>query len=226
MIVALEGIDASGKRTQTEQLYRYFTEQCNAFNTVVTHDFPHYSTHAGGVVGRVLRGETVVLSEEQVACGLSVEQQRQQWSHDKGFIIQSLMITDRLEHQLLLDRFAERTDTLLILDRYLYSGVVYGAADGLPLQWLYDVQAVLIPADLNIYIDIPVEESMRRRPERRDYYERNLDKLAAVREQYVRAFTEDEDCVIVEGLKEVPELVHDIAQAVLERRQELLRLAP
>lgn len=208
MIIALEGVDASGKQTQARLLEERF-RATGSFKEVFRYDFPHYQGVAGGVVGRVLNGDFVTISREAYHQAVDhIYDTRNDWSRDKAIIIQSLMLADRLEFFTMLRRFSLSGERLLILDRYLLSGIVYGQADGLSRDWLVDVQRCLPPPDMMMLLNISVVESVRRRPERRDYYEKNLEKLERVFELYQEEMLMDSTIVLVEGTQ-APEVIAD-----------------
>jgi dTMP kinase len=179
MIIAVEGIDCAGKATVCAALKEALK---NDFRFIETFDFPHYQGVAGGLVGRVLRGETFVLDGKPADLE-DVEWMKENWSLDKALLIQCAMLVDRCEHVDLILPFVNH-DRLLILDRYYLSGLVYGQADGLDREWLVAIHRLLPRPDAFFLLDISVEESVRRRPERADYYEKNLPKLRKVREIY------------------------------------------
>ena len=52
--------------------------------------------------------------------------------------------------------------TTLVVDRYAYSGVAYGAAQGLDPTWCRASDAGLPAPDLVLFLDLAVDESMRR----------------------------------------------------------------
>lgn len=222
MIIALEGIDACGKATQSKALVEVFSDLLS-IEHVETFDFPHYSTYAGAVIGRVLRGETLVCplndanycAPDAEMAEKTIGKLRSDWGHDKALIIQALMCVDKLEHQDKLIRFYEEDYNLLILDRYSMSGMVYGMADGLEKGWLHTIMQTLIDPDLTFVLDISVEESMKRRPERRDYYERNDIKLQRVRNLYVDQVKEQpECCFVVDGSLPQEEVTNRIVEKV------------
>ena len=70
------------------------------------------------------------------------------------------------------------------------TGLVYGGLDGLDVQWIEKTNASLPQPDVWIYLDIPIEESFKRRPERRDRYESDRAYLEKVREGYLKLFEE------------------------------------
>jgi thymidylate kinase len=57
--------------------------------------------------------------------------------------------------------------------------------DGLEQELLLNIHERLPVAAVNIFIDVPIEEATRRRPEAQDRYERDKEKLKRVRERYL-----------------------------------------
>lgn len=228
MIVAIEAIDAGGGATQTEAVMQHMKKSRVYDWDVRKHDFPHYQTVAGGVVGRILRGDTVIISEQMFVAEARREwikpsdlfaALKKHWDRDKAVIIQSVMVADRLEWLPLLVEYAQAPNNLLILDRYKMSGVAYGAGDGLEANWVRNIMCSLPDADLNILLDITVEESRQRRPHRRDLYEMNLPKLELVREAYLREFNElgAPEYIILDGSLPVRDLTLRIVDAIWKR---------
>lgn len=132
----------------------------------------------------------------------------------RALVLQSLMTTNRLEVHHLLKQHAARPEVHLVLDRYYTSGLVYGQADGLPLDYLLRIHQGLPPSDLWVFIDIPPEESRKRRPERRDEYERRAGFMEKVAQGYMELFRVDfpnkpaGKWVVVDGLGTAEE-VHE-----------------
>lgn len=191
-IVSVHGIDASGKASQVAATAAALREVSWAAGfRIDVWDFPRYQSTMGEIIGRVLRGETLVVPDSALDDWPSaerlersdVEALKKSWSLDKAHLIQAAMVVNRLEFLHML-QLGAKPDHLLILDRYILDAIVYGQVDGLDREWLLAIHACLPPSALNIVLDITVEESMRRRPERRDYYEKNTDKLAKVRQLY------------------------------------------
>lgn len=152
MIVALEGIDGSGKHTQSKRL-------ADALNADLI-SFPRYKTPVGESIMRELQAPKMSPME-----------------------FQCMMLADKCSAA---TQIASRALTgNLVLDRYWMSGVAYGESDGLDRAWLIDIHQFLPQPDHWILLDVPVEESVKRRPERRDHYEKNSTKLARVRENYL-----------------------------------------
>ncbi len=160
LLIAIEGLDQSGKQTQAERL----RDRLTAAGRVVTLlSFPDYQTHIGQELGHALRGER----------GYSAE------------VMQLLYVANRYEYreQIVRDREA---GAIIICDRFLASSVAYGEAQGLTPAWLLEIQRYLPQPDLTILLDIPPEVSARRKVDDRDTYERDLALLGRVRESYLR----------------------------------------
>lgn len=232
MIVAFEGIDASGKATQVEALKKRIFKQLKTTTEVKTLSFPQYSSTAGGVIERILKGQTIVAPLDRVDYHRSEwvptfhSRLQSQWSRDKSIILQSMFVCDRLEAMPLLAEFALSPNNFLLVDRYKLSGVAYGCADGLDLNWLNSIQSCLPDADLNILLDIPIEESFKRRPDRRDSYESDLDKLANARTVYHQQFEagDKSEFQIMDGMLEPHDLTMLIATAIWRRSDQLGKL--
>lgn len=172
-------MDAVGKATQSKIL----AERLGA--TLFT--FPDYTTPAGeAILSNLKSGWTAASSEKLVGkpyFSYSAEPKI------NALVLQSLMLTNRLERGAQLRTASFRGH--VVLDRYDASAMVYGALDGLDLDWITSTNAQLpVRPDVYILLDAPVEESFRRRPERRDRYESNRPYLEKVRVEYLRLFTE------------------------------------
>ena len=160
LLIAFEGLDQSGKRTQAELLRDRLMASGRAVRLL---SFPDYTTVIGAEIGRALRGE-------------------RRYEPD---VIQLLCVANRYEWR--QEIVAMKTaGTILLCDRYLASSVAYGEAQGLDAAWLVEIQRHLPQPDVTILFDIPPDESARRKSADRDKYERDLPLLARVRDSYLR----------------------------------------
>lgn len=158
-VVAFEGLDKSGKETCSKLLYEALENQ----GMKVAHmAFPRYHTELGKQIRNVLDGD-FQLSIEEMA---------------------TLYELDRVAAQADIQKFEDDGVAVLIIDRYVMSNL-YAVARGLPKERLESIQASLSlrPADLHIFVDIPVEESIRRGQayEKLDIFEVDVDLLQRVR---------------------------------------------
>lgn len=160
LLIALEGLDACGKGTQTELLVKALAGQ--AFK------FPHYASASGQ---QILKAFNNPHPDPELA----------------AYSLQALQTVNRLEERQRLYDMLNEGD--VVLDRYTVSALAYGMADGLPYEWLDAIQLSDIPTpDYQILIDIPVDLSFVRRPDRADAYEANRDRMEKVRANYLELF--------------------------------------
>lgn len=188
MIIALEGIDASGKETQAKKLHAEAIRRGYQAEVI---DFPHYDTPTGKLIKAMLRNEWTCKWWQEHPMGYH----QQMAKEEQAMVLQCLYHANRHEQS---DRMLEYKDSptkLLICDRFWLSGLVYGGAEGLDRAWYLSIAAANIQPDRWFLIDISVEESIRRRPEREDYYEKNADLLRAVRGAYIDAFITLAECI-------------------------------
>lgn len=176
MIIAIEGMDAAGKKTQSEMLA--------ATLAGARFSFPNYDSPTGKLLLAHLKKEWFCAEDDDDS--ESVQYYRQALGDVDARVFQSLQAVNRLE--VLPSIQALRAQgTHIVFDRYWQSGYVYGSIDGLDEEWLRLVQEKPMPAaDINILIDVPVEEGFKRRPERRDRYESNRPFLEKVRQGYLQ----------------------------------------
>lgn len=197
MLISVEGLDASGKATVTKAIVNHF--QARNIEAKRT-EFPAYKTNVGQAILDILQGKTV-------------------FERRRAEVLQSLMTINRYEFIGELTHYSSRgygyTDQLLVCDRYRVSAEAYGTMDGLDIEWVRKINSELPYPCLNILVDITVEESFRRRPERRDMNEANAEYLNRVRTAYLDIFRNEQNdrWVVIDGMKE-PQFV--LADALKE----------
>ena len=181
-LIALEGIDKSGKATQTAILANRLRKMGREVETIA---FPEYTTVIGRVIKRYLDGEADFGPE----------------------LRQLLYVANRWEKHGALKLWL-REEKLVISDRYSPSGIVYGLANGLNLEWMMSLEEGLPPSDLVIVVDVSVETAFER-DDVRDVYEANREFLEKVRSAYLD-LAEKFGWVIVDGEK----MMGDVADEV------------
>lgn len=206
MIFAIEGIDASGKATQSKLLAEHLGAELFTF--------PDYTTPAGKVILSHLKGEWLAAGLSRHNDGMGLSYVKPYWPYQADrLVLQSLMATNRLELGARLRAAASRKH--VVCDRYDVSGLVYGTLDGVDRDWLVQINAQMpVTPDVRILIDITVEESFRRRPERRDAYELDRGYLEKVRALYVEIFKAQFEggtpWYIVDGMQPVDDVQRQI----------------
>ena len=157
-IVALEGIDQSGKRTQA----RLLADRLQRAGTkVAAISFPIYETPSGRQIRRYLKGNRDYPPEA----------------------LHMLYSLNRWENRELISKLVSNSD-LLVADRYTPSNLAYGLSRGLSLSWLQGLDRGLPIADLVIVLDMPIASSFKRKAKDRDVHESNTEFLMRVRRSY------------------------------------------
>ena len=187
MLIAIEGLDQSGKATQAEALRDRLRDDGKRARLV---SFPGYGTAIGEEIARALQGEREHSPE----------------------VMQLLYVANRYECRGDLERWLSG-DLMVVCDRYTASSIAYGEAQGLDAGWLTQIQRFLPVADLTILLDIEPSLAVKRKSSGRDRYERDLALLGRVRESYLRQ-AEQRDWFRVDGNRGKVEVAQEIAGLV------------
>ncbi len=181
MLVAIEGIDGAGKRTQA-RLLKDRAEQAGLSAAVVS--FPRY----GQTV--FARSVTDYLNGSKLEMGPA-----------SARYTALLYAGDRFESRDWLEELRRNHD-LVVLDRYVGSNLAYQGAKVQPAQrqalveWIATIEYEVFglpPADLNVLLDVPLEVAsalVHRKPprtytdRRQDLHEADADYLAQCRDVY------------------------------------------
>ena len=189
--IVIEGTDGSGKSTQISLLE----------NKIKEAKIPLYSTRepTDRPIGKLIR--KILAHEIEV-------------SHD---VLAGLYLSDRLDHLTnnengILNILQEGTSVLS--DRYYLSSLAYNSLDS-PMEWVYTLNERcmnLRRPDLTIFLDLEVEESLRRIQTGRnsiDLFEKE-DILTQIKKNYTKAIEmlkPDENIVIMDASGD-PEWIH------------------
>ena len=212
MLLAIEGCDSVGKNTQSKRLVEKFD---SIGRNAVVMSFPRYETVVGKAIRRHLMGEIGVA----VTSAPVVSSWEGARAPEDPLAFQCLMLADKMDAALDIEAhiFAGR---VVICDRWTPSAICFGEADGLDAHWLQRVQEVLPHPALNVFIDVPEAEALRRRPAMRDRYEKDREKQKVIRQNYktlweVGAEEEPAEWVVVDGVGTVEEVTERIWKHVL-----------
>lgn len=190
MLIAIEGLDQSGKATQAQRLRDQLRDEGTRARLV---SFPDYGTAIGEEIARALQGEREHSPE----------------------VMQLLYVANRYERRDDLERWLSG-GLVVVCDRYTASSVAYGEAQGLDTDWLAQTQRFLPVADLTILLDIAPRLAVERKTVGRDRYERDLVLLDRVRESYLRQ-AEQPDWIRVDGERGKAQVAQEIAVLVGEK---------
>lgn len=186
-LIALEGLDQSGKQTQAELLRDRLKQHGRKARLVA---FPDYGTSVGEEIARALAGE-------------------REYGPD---VMQLLYVANRHERKNDLQRWLDG-GLVLVCDRYTASSIAYGEAFGLDPAWLTDMQRFLPAATLTILLDIAPETAMQRKAADRDRYERDFALQVRVRESY-RRLAAAQQWVVLAGDRPKTDVAEDVFSAV------------
>ena len=172
MLVAIEGLDQSGKETQAKLLRDHIRATGHKSRVV---SFPDYGTSIGEEIARALQGDRDYGPEA----------------------MQLLYVANRFERKADIDRW-HNAGLVVLFDRYVASSIAYGEAQGLDPAWLTTIQVYLPKPDLTLLLDISPETAVTRKAVGRDRYEQDLVMLQRVRESYLRQ-AEQSQWICVDG---------------------------
>lgn len=194
-IIVCEGLDKSGKKTQTDLLLDYLLKQ--GYKAIKS-EFHRYDTITGQLI---------------------MEWLQKKWDAPQQ-AIEIIMTHDKQNQQKWFKQLEQEGYDFLVLDRYTLSQFAYGSATGGDIKWLDELQEFIRKPDLDIVIEIDSETSMNRKGKHNDgnndKYESDKELLDRVGEAYrnvplkysapVREF--------VDGLQTIEEIHQDIIQIV------------
>ncbi len=184
MIFSLEGIDASGKKTQSMLLHKWF--QSNGIPTEYD-SFPDYSTAIGLEIRAFLSGSKIYPIE----------------------VRHMLFSLNRLEHKERIEKWLDE-DKIIVINRYCNSNLAYGSASGLSIEWLKSLESQMPQADYVFYLKAGPELSKKRKSDR-DKFELDLRFLERVASLY-DALAEDRNWFTIDADNSVETIHYEISR--------------
>ncbi|WP_457554434.1 dTMP kinase [Candidatus Pyrohabitans sp.] len=193
LLIAFEGIDGSGKGTQSRLLARWLRDR--------GHEVFLTREPTDGPIGKLLR-----------------EALRTSRFHPRTEAL--LFAADRSEHLQEIMRHLHK-GRVVITERYLYSSLAYQSASGLELEWLRAINSFAPEADLVLYLDVEPEVALRRILSpgtlravsgKKEHFERR-EFLEKVRRIYLELAEDSENFVVIPADASIGEV-----QAAVRRR--------
>jgi dTMP kinase len=158
MIIVIEGSDQAGKKTQSELLASALKK--SKIRTKIF-SFPDYTTPLGKEIDKFLHGKRKFPPQ----------------------VIHCLLAANRWEKLAQIQK-AHSENSVIIMNRYYQSNLVYGVANGLDLKWLQGLDEGLPKADLVLVLDVSQRESFLRKKARRDKFEKDTEFLKKISKTY------------------------------------------
>ena len=199
LFIVIEGVDGSGKTTQSELLSAYL----RGLGRKVHHTAEPTATGLGGLVRDGLGAEHPRTSDELAA----------------------MFLADRVAHNVSpksgIRQYVEG-GTDVVCDRYYYSSIAYQGVDG-SLEWVADMNLgcpSIMKPDICIFIDLDPEkclEHIRAGRSHFEIYEENAAVISETRRRYGIVFdmlAGRDKIVIVDGARSREEIFADIRAAV------------
>jgi len=176
-IIVIEGTDGSGKQTQVGKLTERLIKEGYK---VYTNSFPNYKSDSSAAVRMYLKGEIKPKAEDVSAKAASI------------FYAVDRYITYKKE----MEEVYRSGEYVIVLDRYVASNIIHQGAKLIStgkekdlaefIQWLDNLEHgdFEIPrADITIYLNVPVEYTMKLR-------EKRANKITGEKEQDIHEASE------------------------------------
>lgn len=180
-IIVIEGTDKAGKGTQSRLLINALKLSGRIYTIM---DFPDYTTPIGQEIRAFLDGRR----------NYTVE------------VKHMLLSANRWEKKKEIESMIEK-GTIIIMNRYYQSNLVYGVSHGLDVKWLLNLDRGLPKEDIVIVLEVNPHTSYQRVPEDRDAFEMDQKLLTKVHKNY-RKLARQFNWKAVNGEK-VSEQVHN-----------------
>ncbi len=188
LLVAIEGIDGSGKTTLAKNLVNRL--QGKGYKVHYTFEPTH------SIIGKLLRELP---------------------DNYRSPLIETLLYAaDRVHHYLSEIKTKIDEGYIVIVDRYIHSSIAYQGALGAPLQWIIEVNRHVPKPDLAFYIDVPVEVAIQRLEasrKKKTFYEKK-ELLRKVRRIYLELVDKGE-LILLNGLEKPEEITRKAYNKIL-----------
>lgn len=186
-IIVVEGTDKAGKGTQSRLLI-------NALKIsgirCAKMDFPDYTTPIGQEIRAFLDGRRNYTME----------------------VKHMLLSANRWEKKNEIERMIKK-DTIIIMNRYYQSNIVYGVSHNLGLKWLLNLDKGLPKEDLAIVLEVNPNISYQRVPVDRDTFEMDQKLLMKVHKNY-RILAKQFNWKIIDGDRDSEQVHNEIMNIV------------
>jgi len=187
-LICIEGIDGSGEGTNANLLLGKLLKE--GYDAVPI-SFPDYATPIGMEIRKFLDGKRDFRPE----------------------IRQFLYVANRWERKNEIEKWLKEGKAV-VANRYTPSGLAYGLANKLDLDWMLSLERGLPEADLVIVIDVSVKTHFKRTIGS-DVYERDKAFLERVRSSYL-TLAKKFRWHVIGGERTVSEVAQDVWRVVLK----------
>lgn len=192
-IIALEGLDKSGKHSTAEFIQGLMETKGKSCIHI---EFPRYDSPYGELIRQYLTG---------------------QMEMDKR-VFELLQSADKLDVQANLDELIESYD-FVIIDRYVHTQLVYGLYNNpYEKEWLYSLTKGIRKPDYVLYLDVDPAISMSRKGQHgdNDKYESDLNLLQGVHALFKEVLSDEHDSrvTIIDANQSIEKVLIDATKYV------------
>jgi len=180
--IVFEGIDGSGKTTQSKLAVEYLNQK--GYDAIWTKE------PTNGKIGKLLKKEYLKISVN--------------FPEIDAF----LFCADRIEHIEMFIKPNLNLGKLVVSDRYNLSTFAYQQAQGISLSWLLELQKNVLVPDLVIFIDLSTEESIKRTSDSATIKFEKEEFLKKVRENFLNLpkILKNQKIIVVDGKGAIEEV--------------------
>jgi len=186
-IIVVEGTDKAGKGTQSRLLINALKISGVRCAKI---DFPDYTTPIGQEIRAFLDGRRNYTME----------------------VKHMLLSANRWEKKNEIERMKKK-NTIIIMNRYYQSNLVYGVSHDLGLEWLLNLDKGLPKEDLAIVLEVNPNISYQRVPGDRDTFEMDQKLLMKVHKNY-RLLAKQFNWKIIDGDRDSEQVHNEIMNIV------------
>ncbi|MCD7781705.1 MAG: dTMP kinase [Methanosphaera sp.] len=196
MYIVLEGIDGSGKTTQTEILYQWLKDE--GYNTRIIRE-PTQSD-----IGKLIRRK---LQDPNSTSDINQQ------------ILTLLFATDRLTLKEEILEAKGSTELILLSDRSFYSSIAYQDNSSIDTQWIFDVNKYTPRPDITILLDLD-EKIAIKRCDNEECFE-NLSFLELTRRNYHDLLEKEDNMILVDSSGSIDKVQEDIRKIIKEKIEKM-----
>ncbi|MEM1644352.1 MAG: dTMP kinase [Ignisphaera sp.] len=192
ILVAIEGIDGSGKTTVAIKLVKKLKE----LGYKVEYTYEPFSSPFSEALKKYIEEAGEAEAEIETLA----------------------MALDRLFHVKKVIEPLLKNGYIVITDRYIHSSIAYQGAKGIDIEWIKTVNRYAIEPDLVIYLRVPLEialERIKKKEPRWKYFE-DVSRLKKVQEIY-ELLASQGALIAIDATQSVDEIVEQCLRIILLR---------
>ncbi len=191
LLICIEGLDKSGKTTQSLLLVDALRSR--GLEAVYT------TEPSAGEIGSFIK-RYVLRRKQRIPASVEA----------------LLFAADRVDHVEREIKPMLKEGKIVVSDRYIYSSIAYQGAAGLDIEWIKEINKMVLEPDLAIYIDVPLEVIMRRLKGKERTVMEHPDIQMKVRDIYATLVKEGK-LIPVDGNRPIKKVSSQIQRIVLGR---------